>query len=284
MVCQNDESLALMITSTFLPAAAPPAPPPVLDDVPPAARPATTPSTTAIRTITDTSDNENLILTFEVILSPPEKTFTATSARVQRCREMSRENVYSLSGMVPPHASTDAEKRRCSGRRNVFPPPHHEGGRGRRGRQPCDGVAGGQQRALREPGARREGAGRGRVARLPPQRRRELAAPRHVGEHRPDLRRRRESVLRRDPRRRRGGRARARGADLRRQLRRGAGARARAGRGVRRARSRRPADRPRRRRRSRLPAARCRDWRRPGVRRPPAALPRRGCRLERQRG
>src|SRR4051812_22732820 len=185
-----------MITSTFLPAAAPPAPPPVLDDVPPAARPATTPSTTAIRTITATSDNENLILTFEVILSPPEKTFTSTSARVQRSAEMSRENVYLLSDMVPPHASTDAEKRRCSERRNVFPPPHHEGGRGRRGRQPWGGVGGGKRGPPRNPGPRREGAGRGRAARLPPQRRGELTAPRHVGEHRPDLRRRREPVLR----------------------------------------------------------------------------------------
>src|SRR3954452_11840948 len=99
-----------MITSTFLPAAAPPDPPPLLDDVPPAARPATTPSTTAISTITATSDSENLILTFEVILSPPEKTFSATPARVQSSGRKSRENVYSLSGMVPLHASQDAEK------------------------------------------------------------------------------------------------------------------------------------------------------------------------------
>src|SRR6185437_8906355 len=99
-----------MITSTFLPAAAPPDPPPVLEDVPPAARPATTPSTTAISTMTATSDSENLILTFEVILSPPEKTFTASSTRVQTRREMSRENVYSLSDTIPPHASKDAEK------------------------------------------------------------------------------------------------------------------------------------------------------------------------------
>src|SRR3954470_15504272 len=98
-----------MITSTFLPEAAPPAPPPVLDDVPPAARPATTPSTTAINTITATSDSENLILTFELILSPPEKTFSLTSARVQRFREMSRENVFSMSGTIPRHASQDDE-------------------------------------------------------------------------------------------------------------------------------------------------------------------------------
>src|SRR4051812_12088606 len=97
MVCQNDESLALMITSTFLPAAAPPAPPPVLDDVPPAARPATTPSTTAISTITATSDSENLILTFEVILSPPEKTFSATLARVgPSCGSVKRERLLAV--------------------------------------------------------------------------------------------------------------------------------------------------------------------------------------------
>src|SRR4051812_7814410 len=101
-----------MITPTFLPAAAPPAPPLVLDDVPPAARPATTPSTRAISTITATSDSENLILTFEVILSPPEKTFTSTAARVPLLGGMSRENVYSMSDMVPLHASQDAEKRR----------------------------------------------------------------------------------------------------------------------------------------------------------------------------
>src|SRR5689334_19279391 len=222
-----------MITSTFLPAAAPPDPPPVLDDVPPAARPATTPSTTAISTITATSDNENLILTFEVILSPPEKTFTATSTRVQPRLEMSRENVYSMSDTIPRHASTDAEKWRYSGRRNVFPPSDHEGGRGRRRRQPCDRLARGQRRALRESRARGQGAGRGRAARLPPQRRGELAAPRHVREHRVDLRRRREPVLRGDPWRRRGDRAVARRAHVRGQLRRGAGARARAGRGIR---------------------------------------------------
>src|SRR6185437_11885215 len=59
MVCQNDESLALMITSIRLPAVLPPLPPP--EPLPPAevARPATTPTTTASRAITATSDSEN---------------------------------------------------------------------------------------------------------------------------------------------------------------------------------------------------------------------------------
>ena len=61
IVCQKDESEALMMTSTFLPAAAPPAPPPLLPESdPPVARPATTPATTAISAITATSDSENL--------------------------------------------------------------------------------------------------------------------------------------------------------------------------------------------------------------------------------
>src|SRR3954452_4709623 len=48
-----------MITSTFLPAAAPPLPPPLALDESPDVRPATTPTTTAIRAITATSDSEN---------------------------------------------------------------------------------------------------------------------------------------------------------------------------------------------------------------------------------
>src|SRR5262245_36704346 len=209
-----------MITSTFLPAAAPPDPPPVLDDVPPAARPATTPRTTAMSTITATSDSENLILTFEVILSPPEKTFTELWREYTappRCQERT------FSDTVPPDE-----------RDIVFPPPDDEGGRRRRGRQHRDRLARRERRPDGASGARGEGPERDGDARLPPQRRRELAAPRHVREHRPDLRRRREPVLRGDPRRRRGGGAGARCPDLRRQLRRGAGARARARRGIRR--------------------------------------------------
>src|SRR5215217_8734360 len=59
MDCQNSESDALMITSTFLPATAPPLPPPELSDVPPEARPATTPRTMPISAMTATSDSEN---------------------------------------------------------------------------------------------------------------------------------------------------------------------------------------------------------------------------------
>src|SRR3954470_2350609 len=83
-----------MITSTFLPAAAPPAPPPVLDDVPPAARPATTPSTTAISTITATSDSENLILTFEVMPSLlPRKRFL-TPRQSRHASEICQERTF----------------------------------------------------------------------------------------------------------------------------------------------------------------------------------------------
>jgi hypothetical protein len=62
IVCQNDESLALMMTSTRLPAAAPPSPPPPLLPVPPVARPATTPTTAAMRAITATREAENTTL------------------------------------------------------------------------------------------------------------------------------------------------------------------------------------------------------------------------------
>src|SRR3954465_8525386 len=48
-----------MMTSTFLPAAAPPAPPPLLADWLPDVRPATTPITTAMSAMTATSDSEN---------------------------------------------------------------------------------------------------------------------------------------------------------------------------------------------------------------------------------
>src|SRR5690348_8511884 len=59
MVCQNDESLALMITSMRLPAVLPPLPPPELLAPAEVARPATTPTTTASSAITATSDSEN---------------------------------------------------------------------------------------------------------------------------------------------------------------------------------------------------------------------------------
>ncbi len=49
-----------MITSTFLPPAAPAlAEPPPLPEPPPEARPATTPTTSPIRAMTATSDSEN---------------------------------------------------------------------------------------------------------------------------------------------------------------------------------------------------------------------------------
>ena len=59
MVCQNDESLALTITSIRRPAVGPPLPPP--DRWAPAevARPATTPTTAASSAITATSEIEN---------------------------------------------------------------------------------------------------------------------------------------------------------------------------------------------------------------------------------
>src|SRR5690242_3261825 len=109
-----------MITSTFLPAAAPPAPPPVLDEVPPAARPATTPSTTAINTITATSDNENLILTFEAI-SPPRKRLLRLGREYTR-REKCQGRTFTLF-LIPC---------RIDDRDIVFPPPDHERGRRRR--------------------------------------------------------------------------------------------------------------------------------------------------------
>src|SRR3954470_1938283 len=60
-----------MITSTFLPAAAPPLPPPLALDDSPVVRPATTPTTTAMRAITATSDSENFSFRFlPDILSP----------------------------------------------------------------------------------------------------------------------------------------------------------------------------------------------------------------------
>ena len=74
MVCQNDESDALMITSTFLPAALPPAPPPLELDDDPDARPPTTPTTSAMSTMTATSDSENFTRPLVISLrpSPPQ--------------------------------------------------------------------------------------------------------------------------------------------------------------------------------------------------------------------
>src|SRR5438270_5172874 len=59
MVCQNDESLALTITSMRLPAVGPPLPPPPPFTPADVARPATTPTTTTISPITATREREN---------------------------------------------------------------------------------------------------------------------------------------------------------------------------------------------------------------------------------
>src|SRR5215218_11450549 len=87
MVCQNDESDALMMTSTFLPAAAPPLPPPPPPDSPPDARPATTPTTPAISAMTATSDSENFS---RVFLSPMLPLSPGPSSPARRERTFSR--------------------------------------------------------------------------------------------------------------------------------------------------------------------------------------------------
>jgi hypothetical protein len=90
MVCQNDESDALMITSTFLPAALPPAPPPLELDDPPDARPPTTPTTSAMSTMTATSDSENFtrLLVMSLRPSPPRWTLSLGPPQI-------RGNVFS---------------------------------------------------------------------------------------------------------------------------------------------------------------------------------------------
>src|SRR3954469_26018347 len=62
-----------MMTSIFLPPAAPAlAAPPLLPDDPPEARPATTPTTSPIRAMTATSDSENFsrVLAMRILLLP----------------------------------------------------------------------------------------------------------------------------------------------------------------------------------------------------------------------
>ena len=154
--------------------------------------------------------------------------------------------------------------------------PDDARGRGRRRREPEHGLARGQRRRRRARGPRRQGARRRRAARLSPQPHREHAAARGppVGDDRPDLRGRLEPVLRRRAPRGGGRRPGPRRAAAGRLGRRAARPRARARRGVRRARHRR-ADRRQRGRRQLLPAARARGRRGAGLRRPPAALPRR---------
>src|SRR2546423_13249390 len=61
MVCQNDESLALTMTSMRLPAVGPPLPPPPPFAPAEVARPATTPTTTASSAITATRERENFM-------------------------------------------------------------------------------------------------------------------------------------------------------------------------------------------------------------------------------
>jgi hypothetical protein len=61
MTCQNEESLALMITSIRLPAEVPPDPPPPTTSPAPVARPARTPRTPATSAIAATSDREKTV-------------------------------------------------------------------------------------------------------------------------------------------------------------------------------------------------------------------------------
>src|SRR3954454_18669623 len=293
-----------MITSTFLPAAAPPLPPPLALDESPDVRPATTPTTTAIRAITATSDSENFSFgLLPDMLSPlPPSNWPL---RQLRERFLNGVNVLAAPHCVKniriptPDAlrfspsCTSETNLHATAERNVSrqqppargAPPHDARGRGRRRRQPQHRVAGHQRRPEGRARPGREGRRRGRHARLPPRRDRDDPAPRRppVGEHRARLRRRREPVSRDAPARHRERRPRARRARVRRQLGRGRRARARPRAGVPLP-PRRRADRRPRRCRPRLPRARPRGRRRGRLRRPPAGLHRRRRRPIRSRG
>src|SRR5512133_2909174 len=95
IVCQNDESDALMITSTFLPAAFPPLPPPLELDELPEARPPTTPTTSAISAMTATNDNENFRRTLLMEPDPLSSLTDPTPGAPQI-----RENVYNETSTV----------------------------------------------------------------------------------------------------------------------------------------------------------------------------------------
>src|SRR6185369_7334819 len=83
--CQNSESDALMITSTFLPPAAPAvAAPPPLPDEPPDARPATTPNTAAMSAITATSESENFTRVLVMRLSLLPETFASSIPQLRK--------------------------------------------------------------------------------------------------------------------------------------------------------------------------------------------------------
>src|SRR3954451_12271954 len=88
-----------MITSTFLPAAAPPLPPPLELDESPDVRPATTPTTTAMRAMTATSDSENFNFGFlpDISLSTPSP---IRPARRLRERFLDGANVLAVSCSV----------------------------------------------------------------------------------------------------------------------------------------------------------------------------------------
>src|SRR3954451_10116780 len=293
-----------MITSTFLPAAAPPLPPPLALDESPDVRAPTTPTTTAIRAITATSDSENFSFgLLPDMLSPlPPSNWPL---RQLRERFLNGVNVLAAPHCVKniriptPDAlrfspsCTSETNLHATAERNVSrqqppargAPPHDARGRGRRRRQPQHRVAGHQRRPEGRARPGREGRRRGRHARLPPRRDRDDPAPRRppVGEHRARLRRRREPVSRDAPARHRERRPRARRARVRRQLGRGRRARARPRAGVPLP-PRRRADRRPRRCRPRLPRARPRGRRRGRLRRPPAGLHRRRRRPIRPRG
>src|SRR6185437_12880423 len=129
MVCQNDESLALMITSIRLPAVLPPLPP--LEPLAPAevARPATTPTTTASSAIAATSDSENFTRRmshpfnskrFEV---PYIDEYRAAMPRLQRvindhseCATLRCKRFEEAVDGRRPAAPTDDERRRDAGR------------------------------------------------------------------------------------------------------------------------------------------------------------------------
>src|SRR3954453_2144904 len=235
-----------MITSTFLPAAAPPLPPPLLVDDPLDARPPTTPTTAAISAMTATSDSENFTRPLLMArpfpsggsslgLSNPERTLTAASATVRRRSRRVKEYV-SLTTLVIL-SGADGNRGRAHGiaagnvlcvgprgaaRRQRAAAHHEAGGRRRRG-QPGNGLARRQRRRHGQARPRGPRPARRRAAGLPPQPDRQLASPRRppVGQHRADLRGRLQPVLLGRPPRGRGGGPRARRAHVRRQLRRG---------------------------------------------------------------
>src|SRR5689334_21470013 len=201
-----------MMTSTFLPDAAPPLPPPLLEDWLPDVRPATTPRTTAMRAMTATSDSENFTRgdLRDISLS------LRFSRRRVRLRERFLNAAASLGGATSlvKHLALSSRllygTRRSSHRtrdrdathsRNVFQhewrhrppvrtPAHHARGRRRRRRQPRHRVAGAERRPEGRARSRRPRERRRRDARLPPRPERHEPAPSRPGlrERQPGLR------------------------------------------------------------------------------------------------